>query len=82
MQYRKTHLVLLFIVGFFGCDSDSDEVVGIGDVAAQTKQVFENIGTILNSADADFRNVVQFTTYVVGRQSVNSFLESREQVFF
>ena len=31
MQYRKTHLVLLFIVGFFGCDSDSDEVVGSGD---------------------------------------------------
>ena len=30
MQYRKTHLVLLFIVGFFGCDSDSDEVVGTG----------------------------------------------------
>ena len=28
MQYRKTHLALLFIVFFFACDTDSDEVVG------------------------------------------------------
>jgi hypothetical protein len=26
MQYRKTHLALLFIVCFFACDPDIDEV--------------------------------------------------------
>ena len=30
MQYKKTHLALLFIVSFFACDPDSDEVVGTG----------------------------------------------------
>ena len=30
MQYRKTHLALLFIVCFFACDPDIDEVVGTG----------------------------------------------------
>ena len=30
MQYKKTHLALLFIVCFFACDTDSDEVVGTG----------------------------------------------------
>ena len=31
MQYRKTHLALLFIVCFFACDPDIDKVVGTGD---------------------------------------------------
>ena len=31
MQYRKTHLALLFIVCFFACDPDIDEVVGTDD---------------------------------------------------
>ena len=30
MQYKRTHLALLFIVYFFACDTDSDEVVGTG----------------------------------------------------
>lgn len=42
------------------------KVVGIGDVAVQTKQVFENIGTIFNGTNADFGDVFQFTIYVVG----------------
>jgi enamine deaminase RidA (YjgF/YER057c/UK114 family) len=42
-------------------------LVGEGDLAAQTRQVFDNIGRILEGAGASFDNVVEFTTYVVGR---------------
>ena len=48
MQYRKTHLALLFIViGFFGCNPDSGEIVydySITDVNASSATYGENIG--------------------------------------
>ena len=54
---------------------------GEDDVAAQTRQVFENIGRILESAGASFGNVVEFTTYVVGRESVQPYLDVRTGIF-
>jgi enamine deaminase RidA (YjgF/YER057c/UK114 family) len=56
-------------------------LVGEGDVAAQTRQVFDNIGRILESAGASFDNVVEFTTYVVGRESVQPYLNGRTGIF-
>jgi enamine deaminase RidA (YjgF/YER057c/UK114 family) len=56
-------------------------LVGPGDAAAQTRQVFRNIGGVLESAGAGFNNVVEFTTYVVGRDSVQGFIDGRNQVF-
>jgi enamine deaminase RidA (YjgF/YER057c/UK114 family) len=40
--------------------------VGVGDLAAQTQQVMENLQTALNAAGASFNDVVKITTYVVG----------------
>ena len=71
---------LLFIAGQVAVDLDGN-TVGIGDVAAQTRQVFENIGGVLEGVGANFSNVVEFTTYVVGRDSVQGFIEGRTEVF-
>ena len=71
---------LLFVAGQVGVDT-SGELVGPGDAAAQTRQVLENIGHILAAAGAGFSNVVEFTTYVVGRSSVQGFIDGRNQVF-
>jgi enamine deaminase RidA (YjgF/YER057c/UK114 family) len=40
-------------------------VVGPGDLAVQTVQVFENLKVALAAAGAGFRDVVKFTIYVV-----------------
>ena len=56
-------------------------LIGPGDAAAQTRQVFQNIGGVLESAGAGFSNVVEFTTYVVGRDSVQGFIDGRNRVF-
>ena len=48
---------------------------------AQTRQVFQNIGQILAGAGANFSNVVEFTSYVVGRDSIQAFIQARTQVF-
>ena len=40
-----------------------------------------NVGAVLEAAGAGFSNVVEFTTYVVGRSSVQGFIDGRNQVF-
>ena len=71
---------LVYVAGQVSVDS-SGNLVGKGDAAAQTKQVFENIGHVLAGAGADFSNVVEFTTYVVERPSVQGYLDARSQLY-
>ena len=71
---------LIYVAGQVGVDL-SGALVGPGDAAAQTRQVFQNIGGVLESAGAGFDNVVEFTTYVVGRDSVQGFIDGRNEVF-
>lgn len=40
------------------------EVVGLGDLAAQTRQIFENIKVALAATNADFDDVVKLTFFV------------------
>jgi enamine deaminase RidA (YjgF/YER057c/UK114 family) len=69
----------LYIAGQVALDA-SGTLVGAGDVAAQTRQVFHNIGQVLDRAGATFRNVVEFTTYLVGRESIPPFLTARSEL--
>ncbi len=71
---------LVYVAGQVGVDS-SGSLVGKGDAAAQTRQALENIGHVLAGAGADFSNVVEFTTYVVGRPSVQGYLQGRSEVY-
>lgn len=65
-----THVVsadgsrIVFIAGQVPIDADGN-VVGEGDLAAQAKQVFENLKACLDSAGATFNDVVKMTTFVV-----------------
>ena len=54
---------LLFIAGQTALDSDGN-VVGIGDPAAQTRQIYENIGRILSEAGGTFSDLVKITRYM------------------
>ena len=71
---------LVFIAGQVAVSEDGS-VVGAGDLAAQTRQVFHNLEQILSSAGATFENVVQFTTYLVRSQSVDDFIAARTEIF-
>ena len=50
-------------------------------VAAQTRQVFANLGKVLEAVGASFSNVVEFTTYLVGKESVQPFIKARTEIF-
>ena len=71
---------LVYIAGQVGVDKDGN-LAGDGSLADQTRQTYENIGGILESVGASFSNVVEFTTYVVGRESVQPFMAARSEVF-
>ncbi len=53
----------LFTSGLTSRD-DVGNVVGVGDMAAQIRQVFANLEDVLRHAGADFSKVVKFTIYV------------------
>ena len=54
---------LLFVSGCVALDADG-KLVGEGDVVAQARQVFENIGLCLSAAGASFGDVVKVTTFL------------------
>ena len=54
MQYRKTHLTLLFIVCYFGCNPDSDEVVGSGDDSETNSTLYDYSLNDINLSSNDY----------------------------
>ena len=54
---------LLFVSGCVSVDG-SGAVVGTGDVVAQARQVFANLGLILEAAGSSFADVAKVTTFL------------------
>jgi enamine deaminase RidA (YjgF/YER057c/UK114 family) len=71
---------LVYVAGQVSVDASSN-LVGKGDVVAQTRQALQNIGHVLAAAGAGFSDVVEFTTYVVGRPSVEGYIQGRGEVY-
>ena len=71
---------LVYVAGQACMDSNGN-LVGKGDAAAQTRQALKNIGVVLAGAGADFSNVVEFTTYVVVRSSVQGCLDGCAELY-
>ena len=54
---------LVFVAGQIAFDANG-ELVGAGDIAAQTRQVMENIQLALEAAGATFADVVRVVNYI------------------
>ncbi len=68
----------LFIAGQVPVNAGG-RLVGVDDFDAQARQVFRNLGAALKSAGAGYRNVVQFTTYLVNSRDIPKFRKFRER---
>src|SRR5262245_44153940 len=79
-----THAVrtrdLLFISGQCGLDAER-RVVGPGDIAAQTRQAFANIGRLLEAGGASWRDVVKLNLYLIDIRHMGTVREIRAEVF-
>ena len=64
---------LLFVSGVAPVDAEG-HLIGAGDVVAQARQVFANLRRVLQSAKADFGDVLKVTVYltdVADRTKIN-----------
>lgn len=71
---------LAFIAGQVAVDAKGNPV-GDGDLAAQVKQVFQNLGGILKDLSTDFESVVQFTTYLTKAENIPAWMAARGEVY-
>jgi enamine deaminase RidA (YjgF/YER057c/UK114 family) len=71
---------IVFIAGQVPTDA-AGNVVGKGDIAAQSAQVYANIHTALRAVGADWNNVVQFTSFLTRAEDSAAFRAWRGQEF-
>lgn len=69
---------LVHVSGQIATD-ESGEIVGVGDLAAQTRQVMENMKLALAAAGASFKDVVKITNYVTDADQYPSVAPIREE---
>lgn len=70
----------LFIAGQLSADSQGN-IIGDDDFDAQCTQIFANIATALEACGATWKNVVQFTTYLVDTRDIPKFFAYRLREF-
>ena len=71
---------LLFVSGCVSVDA-AGSVVGVGDVVAQARQVFENIRLCLAAAGATFADVIKVTTFLTDIDDRAAINVVRQEVF-
>ena len=59
----------------------SGELAGDGIVTAQTKQAFQNVVTALEAVHLGPRDIFKTTTYLVGADNLDEFMEARKAAF-
>jgi 2-iminobutanoate/2-iminopropanoate deaminase len=69
---------IVHVAGQVAFDADGN-VVGDGDIVAQTRQVMENLKLALAAAGADFSHVVKITNYVTDADEYPKIAPIREE---
>lgn len=63
-------------IGGMDAVTPSGEIVGKGDIATQTEQVFKNLVAALDAAGARLENVIKWNIYIVQGQSLQAGFEA------
>ena len=70
----------IYVSGQIAYDSNG-ELVGEGDMKAQTRQVFDNIKSILESAGSGLKDIVKINTYITDGSKFMDMLAVRSEIF-
>ncbi len=71
---------LLFVAGQTASDKDGN-VVGKGDIEAQTHQVFRNLSAVLKEVGGSLDNLVMTTTYITDRKYREGYNRVRREYY-
>jgi len=70
----------IYVAGQVARDENGD-LVSPGDAEGQARQVFANLGRVLEEAGADWKNVVKITTFLVDRSDGAAVAAVRKEMF-
>ena len=71
---------LVFLSGTTGTD-DEGNIVGPGDIVAQTRRIFEKFALILQSVGGNLSNIVETTDYVLSLDEYRKTAALRRELF-
>ena len=71
---------LVFLSGTTGTD-DEGNIVGSGDIVAQTRRIFEKFSLILQSVGGSLSNIVETTDYVLSLDEYRKTAALRRELF-
>lgn len=71
---------LIFLSGTTATD-DQGQIVGPGDIVAQTRRIFEKFSLVLQSVGADLSNIVETTDYVLSLEDYQKTAGLRRELF-
>lgn len=71
---------LYFIAGQVAVDRQG-ALVGKGDFERQCRQVYDNLGAVLEGLGLGFADVAKFTTYFVHSQDIERFMSLRAELY-
>jgi len=71
---------LVVVAGQVGADR-AGNLVGPGDVVAQTRQAFENVRAVLEAAGSGMRQIVRFQTFLTHAADIEGFMQARKELF-
>jgi enamine deaminase RidA (YjgF/YER057c/UK114 family) len=71
---------LVFLSGTTGTDDDGN-IVGPGDIVAQTRRIFEKFALILQSVGGNLSNIVETTDYVLSLEEYKKTAALRRELF-
>ena len=69
---------VIYVAGQVAWDEDG-EIIGKGDLLAQSRQVFKNIKEILDLAGASLNDVVRLTMYFMDMSDIHAFRQARRE---
>lgn len=72
---------MLFLSGLIGTVDDKGRVISVGDIAAQTREIYQKVGIILKKAGATFDDVVKTTDYVTTFENYKATADVRREFF-
>jgi 2-iminobutanoate/2-iminopropanoate deaminase len=70
----------IYVSGQIAYDSEG-KLVGEGDMKAQTRQVFDNIRDVLESAGSGLKDIVKINTYITDGSRFMDMLAVRSEIF-
>ena len=70
--------IVVHLTGQVAWDAD-ENIIGAGDIEAQTRQCFENIGRLLGQAGGTLSDIVSITTYFTDRAQLPAIQKVRTE---